>query len=106
MFFLTHVQYLNIGSDNNSFPKESSPVTFRSNNKIDVSFTTAIWNHTLWVYKSLYWYCNKRDVEISSQFHYNKKNLSTLLQRSGFTEHCITASRLPSIEKKPSIFEG
>jgi hypothetical protein len=35
-----------------------------------------------------------------------KKVLSTVLQRSGLTEHCITASRLPSIEKKPSIFEG
>jgi hypothetical protein len=29
MFSLTHVQYLNIGSDDNSFPKESAPVTFR-----------------------------------------------------------------------------
>jgi hypothetical protein len=34
------------------------------------------------------------------------KVLSTVLQRSGFTEHCITASGFLSIEKKPSIFEG
>jgi hypothetical protein len=33
-----------------------------------------------------------------------KKVLSTVLQRSGFTEHCITASHFPSMEKKPSIF--
>jgi hypothetical protein len=39
-------------------------------------------------------------------FILTKKVLSTVLQRSGFMEHCITASHFPSIEKKPSIFEG
>ncbi len=39
-------------------------------------------------------------------FILTKKFLSTTLQRRVFTEHCITASRFPSIAKKPSIFEG
>ncbi len=41
-----------------------------------------------------------------SNFILTEKVLSTVLQRSGLTEHSITASRLPSIEKKLSILEG
>jgi hypothetical protein len=42
----THTQYLNIVSDDNSFPKELALITFWLNNNIDVSVTTTIWNHT------------------------------------------------------------
>ncbi len=58
MFLLIHDQYLNNVSDDNSFPKESAPVTFWYNNKIGVCVTTTIWNCKR-VYKGLYWYCNK-----------------------------------------------
>jgi hypothetical protein len=35
-----------------------------------------------------------------------KKILSTVLPKSGLTEHCITALHLPLIEKKSSILRG
>ncbi len=105
LFSHTHTQYLNNGSDDNPFPKESAPITFWSNTYIDVAVTTAIWNHTKWVYKSLYWYHNNY-VESVPNFISTKNKLSTALQRSGLTEYCITALRFPSIDKKPRIFEG
>jgi hypothetical protein len=39
-------------------------------------------------------------------FNLTIKILSTVLQRSGLMEHCITASHVPAIEKKPNIFDG